>query len=91
MLPEQLSAQQHKGIKANAATTFELQTHLWPSHLDVVGRVPVDVVQHQVRRSDQIQPHPAGFRAQEKQEVLRIGAVKAVNQSLPLARWSLTI
>lgn len=91
MLSEQLTGQQRIGVKGNIATTFELQKHLWPTHLDVVGRIPVDVVQHQVRRSDQIQPHPTGFRAQEKQEVLRIRTVEAVNQSLSLSRWSLSI
>lgn len=64
---------------------------LFESHLNVIGGVPVDVVQHQVGRPDQIKSHPAGFRAQQEQEALRVGAVEAVDQSLPLARGRLTI
>lgn len=61
------------------------------SHLNVIGRVPVNVVQHQVRRSNQIQSHAAGFGAQQEQEALRVGAVEGVDQPLPLARGRLTI
>lgn len=54
-------------------------------YLNVIGRVPVNIIQHQVRSADQIKSHPTSFGAQQKQEVLRIGAVKTINQSLSLA------
>lgn len=60
-------------------------------YLNVIGRVPVNVIQHKVGRANQIKPHPTSFGAQQKQEVLRIGAVKAVNQPLSLVSRCVSI
>ena len=61
------------------------------SYLHVIGRVPVDVIQHQVGSPDQIKPHPACFGAQQKQEVQRVRTVKPVDQPLPLAGGGVSV
>ncbi len=61
------------------------------SHLNVIGRVPVNIIQHQVRSTHQIKPHPTCFGAQQKEEVLRVGTVKTVNQPLSLAGGGVSI
>lgn len=40
---------------------------------------------------DQIETHTAGFGAQQKQEVLRVGTVEVVDQSLSLAGGCVSI
>lgn len=55
------------------------------SYLDVIGWVPVNIIQHQVGSTHQIKPHPTRLGAEQKQEVLRVWTVKTVNQPLSLA------
>ena len=66
-------------------TFARLSLNVCVYYLNVIGRVPVNVVQHQMRCANQIKPHPTSFGAQQKQEVLRIWAVKAINEPLSLA------
>lgn len=61
------------------------------SYLNIIGRVPVDIVKHQMGGTDQIKPHPPSFGAEQKNKVLRIRAVETVNQSLPLVGWCLSV
>lgn len=57
---------------------------LCESYLNVISRVPVNVIQHQVGSSHQIKPHASCFGAQQKHKVLRVGTVETVNQPLSL-------
>lgn len=61
------------------------------SYLNVIGRVPVNIIQHQVGSTHQIEPNPTCFGAQQKQEVLRVGTVKTINQPLSLAGGGVSV
>lgn len=61
------------------------------SYLNVIGRVPVNIIKHQMGSTHQVKPHPTCFGAQQEQEVLRIGTVEIVNQPLSLVGGGVSI
>ena len=59
-----------------------------PTHLKVIVRVPIGVVDDDGVRRGQVDAQPAGSRGQQEAEVLVREAVEAVNALLPLrATW----
>lgn len=59
--------------------------------LEVHRRVPVDVVKDDARRAHKVEAHTAGARRQQKNKVVKVLRVEAVDDRLTLARRRRTV
>jgi len=80
-----------KWTRANQANLTDEPRVFHKSYLNVISRVPVDIIQHQVGSTHQIKPHATCFGAQQKQEVLRVWTVKTIHQPLSLVGGGVSI